>query len=122
MSGEERAAMKVVGAALGNNLNLGSAEAAKFSIVAIGENFHALYGIFRGGNDCRSTPDGAGGADAVDHDAVVFILLASGQSLRAVFGLENALIASGPAGTLGSGKVCALTAGTLRAVAENARR
>src|SRR5258706_3840656 len=114
--------MKVVGAALGSNLNLGSAEATKFSIVAIRENFHAVNRVFRRCNDGGSTPNGTGGADTVNHNAVVFILLTSGQSLRAVFGLENALIAAGPTRTLGSGKVCALTAGTLRAVAENARR
>ncbi len=43
---KKETAMDVVRAALGNNLNLGTAVAAVLGIIAIGDDFHAVNGIF----------------------------------------------------------------------------
>src|SRR5437879_13147225 len=96
--------MILVGTALGNDLNLGAAKASILGVIAIGEDFYAFHRVFRRCNDGSSTPDGAGGADTVDRNAVILVLLAGGQRLRTVFRLENARVAAGRAWPLGSGE------------------
>src|SRR5207244_492734 len=122
VSGKEETAMVLVGAALGSDLNLGATEAAVLGIIAMGNDFHAFYRIFRGRNDGRSAPDCARGADTINRNAVVFILLTSCQSLRTVFRLENALIAAGCTGALRAGKILAAAPSSLRPSAEHAWR
>ena len=78
VSGEKKTAMELVGAALGSHLNLGATEAAILGVVAVGDDLHVFNGIFRRGDDCSSAPDGAGGADAVNRNAVVLDLPAMG--------------------------------------------
>jgi len=63
---KKETAMDIVRAALGNNLNLGAAEAAVLGVIAIGDDFYAIDGIFRRCDDRRTAPDGTGGADAVN--------------------------------------------------------
>src|SRR5271168_519818 len=43
---EEETAVPVVGAALGGDLKLGSAEASVFRVVAVGDDFDVTYGVF----------------------------------------------------------------------------
>src|SRR5207302_5346270 len=61
MGGEEEAAVNVVSAALGSDLKLSAAEAAIFSVIAVGDYFHTLNGVFRRRDDSRTAPDRAGG-------------------------------------------------------------
>src|SRR5438477_349011 len=110
VDGKESAAVEVVAAALGSELNLGATKASVLGVVTIGENFYVFHGIFGGRDDCGSAPDGAGGADPVDRIAVVLILLAGGESLGTVFCLKNTLVASGATGSLCSGQVLGIAA------------
>src|ERR1700726_717163 len=82
--------MELVGAALGGNLHLGARKAAGFGVIAIGDNLYTFDRIFTRRNHCRSAPDGAGGADAIDRNPVILGLAAVGDCLRAVLGREYA--------------------------------
>src|SRR6202035_3824035 len=63
---DEDAAMYIVGSALGGNLGQRPRETAIFSVVGIGDDFNVADRILTGGDDRRSAPDGAHGADTVD--------------------------------------------------------
>src|ERR1700747_1897729 len=103
--------MEVVTAALGNNLNLGPAEAAIFGIIATGNDFYAINGIFRRCDDRCTAPDDAGRADAIDRNAVVLTLLPAGNDLRTVFSLEDAVRTTGlPSACLSAGNIKAVAA------------
>ena len=78
MRNEEETAMELVGAALGSDQNLGATKAAILGIITVGYDFYAFNGIFGRSDDGSSSPDGAGGADTVDGNAVVLILPAMG--------------------------------------------
>ena len=111
--------MIVVRAALGSNLNLSAGETSILSIVAIGDDFYALHGIFRRCDDRGSAPDSAGGADAVKRNAIVLGLLPVADDLRTVFGLENAVRTTGlPSACLRAGEVIVVAAARLRAIRE----
>src|SRR6267154_6232111 len=111
--------MDVVGAALGSDLDLGSAEAAIFGVISVGHDFYALDRIFRRGDDSCSAPDRAGGADAVNRNAIVLSLLPIGNDLCTVFGLEDAVRTTGSSPpSLGAGKVKAATGLSLRPISE----
>src|SRR5271156_4146233 len=97
--------MELVAAALGSDLNLCATEAATLGVIAVGDNLHAFNGLFRRSNDCSPAPDGAGGADTVDRNAVVLIPPAMGQRLRPVFRLKNALAAPRRSGALRAGNI-----------------
>src|SRR6516162_8096212 len=114
--------MILVGAALGDDLNLCAAEASILGVIAVGEDFYTVDRVFRRCNDRRSAPDGARGADTVDRNAVILVLLPGGQRLRTVFRLENTLVAAGRARPLCSWEVCGATAISLGTIAEDARR
>ena len=103
-------------------MNLGTGEATILGVVTVGDNFYVFHGIFRRGDDGGTAPDGAGGADAVDHDAIVLSLIAIGDNLCAVFGLENAIVTAGSApASLCAGKVVVVAAAAvLRAIGESA--
>src|SRR5580700_5139005 len=108
---DKKTAMDVVRAALGGNLKLCAGEAAILGIITIGDNFDAIDGIFRRCDDRCPAPDGAGGADAVNRNAVILGLLPTGNDLRAVFGLKNAVRTTGlPSPGLSTGKVIVVAA------------
>ena len=46
MSGKKQTAMKIVAAALGSDLNLGATEAAVLGVIAVGEDFNVVDGVF----------------------------------------------------------------------------
>ena len=87
---EEEAAVPVVSAGLGGDLKVRSAKAAILGVVAVGDDLDAAYGVFIGGDDRGSTPDGADGADAVDADAVAVVLRTVRNDLWTVLYLEDA--------------------------------
>lgn len=120
---KEETAVEVVRAALGSNLNLGAAETAILGIVAVGNDFYALNGIFGRRDDRCTAPDGTCGANAVDRNAIVFRLLTIGDDLCAVFGFKDAVRATGlPAACLCAWKIITVTsASTLRAIREGSR-
>ena len=119
MGRKKETAMKVVRAALGGDLNLGAGEASILSIIAIGDDFYAIHGIFRRCDDRCTAPDGAGGADAVNRNAVVLSLLPIANDLRTVFGLEDAVRTTGlSSACLSAGKVIVVVAARLRAIRE----
>src|SRR5271169_6249946 len=95
MGGNKETAMKVVRAALGNDLNLSAAEAAILGVITIGKNLYAFNGIFRGRDDRCTAPNRARGAIAVNRDAITLTLLSIGNNLRAVFGLKYAIRTAG---------------------------
>ena len=97
--------MPVVGAALGGDLKIGSAEASVLGIVAVGDDLDVADGVFVRRDDGGSAPDGADGADAVDADAVGGVLRAVGDDLGTVFGLKDALAASRAAGAGVAGEI-----------------
>src|SRR5882724_6903065 len=107
MGREEETAMEVVRSALGDDLYLCATEASLLRVIPVGNDFYVVYGVFRRRDHCCTSPDCAGRADTVDRNAVVLILLAMCQSLRAVFRLENTCVAAGCAGTLCAGKIMA---------------
>ena len=78
MSCKEETSMEIVGAALGSDLNLGAAEARIFGIIAIGDNLYTFNRVLRRCDDGGAAPHSAGGADPVDGDAIILILLANG--------------------------------------------
>jgi len=88
---KEEAAMEVVRAPLGNNLNLRPAKAAVLGIIAIRNDFYAINGIFRRCDNRCPAPDYAGGAYAINRNAVVLTLLPTGNDLRTIFGFEDAV-------------------------------
>src|SRR5258708_11415529 len=75
VGGKKQASMEVVGAALGSDLYLCAAEAFILGVIAVGEDFYAVYRFFRRRDDCRPAPNSAAGADALIPDAVVFFLM-----------------------------------------------
>src|ERR1700686_5291741 len=91
MGRNKETAMNVVSAALGRGLNLSATETAILGVIAIGKNFYAFNGIFGRRDDRCTPPDGAGGADAVNRNAMTLSLLPIGKNLRTVFGLEYAI-------------------------------
>src|SRR5258708_13653851 len=121
VGGKKQASMEVVGAALGSDLYLCAAEGSILGVLAVGEAFYAVYRFFRRRDDCRPAPNSAAGADAVNRNAVVFILLTDRQSLWTVFCLENTLIAAGRTGPLCTGNIYSITAPTLRAIPNDTR-
>ena len=82
---DEKAAVKIVGSALGGNFGQRPRETAIFSVVGIGDDFYVGDRILTGGDDRRSAPDGADGADAVDAVAVGSKLAAVGVGRSAIF-------------------------------------
>src|SRR5947208_3018943 len=114
--------MELIAAALGSDLNLGATEASILGIIASGDDFYAINGIFRRCDDCSSTPDSARSADTVNRNAVVFILPATGQNLRTVFRGKNACVAAGSPGALCAGKILTPTTTSLGPIAEDTRR
>src|ERR1017187_1647774 len=95
MGRNKETAMKIVTAALGNDLNLSAAEAAILGVIAIGKNFYAFNGILRGRDDRCTAPDRARGANSVNRNAITLTLLPIGNNLRTVFGLEYAIRTAG---------------------------
>ena len=91
MGGNEETAMDVVGAALRGNLNLRATEAAVLGVIGIRKNLYTFNGVLGRRYDRCAAPDGASGADAINRNAVVFGLLPTGDDLRSVFGLEDAV-------------------------------
>src|SRR5579871_471490 len=122
MRSEEAAAMEGIGPALGSDLNLGAAEAPTLGVIAIGQNFHVVYRVFAGSNDCRSTPHRAGRADSVNTYAVVLILLPGCHCCRPVLGLEDPLRAACRPGSLHARKRLSTSSRTLCAITEDTRR
>ena len=81
--------MDLVGSALGCDFGYRTRETAIFSVVGIADNSDVANRILAGSNDCRSTPNGALGADTVHGVAVVFKLLAVGVRRGATFRGED---------------------------------
>lgn len=94
---EEEAAVKIIAAALGSDLQLGTAEAAILGVIAIGDDFNAFDRILRWRYDRRATPDGTRGTDTIDGYSIVLSLISVGNDLRAILGLEDAIVTSGSA-------------------------
>ena len=63
---EERAAMQMVSAGLGDDLNLCAAEAPILRVVAVGNDSDGLHRIFAWGDDRGASPNRADGVDAID--------------------------------------------------------
>ena len=102
--------MPVVGTALRSDLQTGSTESPILRVVAVGDDLDVIYGVFIGGDDGGSAPDGADGADAVDADAVAGVLRAVCDDLRIVLSLKDACAAGGASGAGGAGKVVGASA------------
>src|SRR5580698_8610711 len=122
MSREERAAMVAVCTALGRHLDLSAAEPSSLRVIAVGNDFHALDRVFRRRNDSRAAPHRAGSADAVNRNAIVFILAAMSESLGTVFCAENSVGTPSGAGALGARNVYAAAAAALCSITEHSRR
>src|SRR5260370_10177398 len=111
--------MEVVGAALRGNLNLGAAEATILGIIAIGDDFYAVHGIFRRRDDRCTAPDGAGGGDAVNRNPIVLSLLSTANDLRTIFVLEDAVRTTRlPSAGLSAREAIVVPATRVRAVSE----
>ena len=82
---DEKAAVKIVGSALGGDFGQRSRETAIFSVVGVGDDFNVGDRILTGSDDRRSAPDGAHGADTVDAVAVGLELAAVGVGRSAIF-------------------------------------
>ena len=78
-----------VGAALRSDLGHRAREAPVLGVVVVGHDLDVADRILAGSDDCRSAPDGAHCADAVDVVAVIFKLAAVGVGRRAIFRREN---------------------------------
>ena len=87
--------MQLIGAALGNDLDLRTAEPAVLRIVAIRDDLHLSHRIFTRCDHRCAAPDRTHRADAIDCDAVGLILAARILDLRTVLGLENPVTAVG---------------------------
>ncbi len=118
LGAEEDAAMEVVGAGLGGDLDLGAGEAAVFGVVVVGDDLDVADGVFGRGDERGAAPDGGDGGDAVDGDAVGLVLAAVGVGLGTILGGKMPL--AGAAGTLGAGELAGAAAGGLGAIAEDA--
>src|SRR4030081_2939417 len=87
--------MQLIGAALGNYLDLRTAEPPVLRVVAVRDNLQFSDRIFTGSDHGGAAPDGAHCAYAVDGDAIGFVLATCILDLRTVLGLENTATAAG---------------------------
>jgi len=101
---------------------LGAAETAVLGVIAVGDDLDVLNGVFRRRNDGGSAPDSAGGADTVDTDAVVLVLLARRQRLRTIFRLKDSAASAVSARALRARQVGSASASSQPAIAKDARR
>src|SRR5208282_1718706 len=92
VSRKEGAAVGLIAAALGSDLNLSAGEAPILGIVGVGDDLHLGDRLFRGRDDGRAAPHRAGGADAVDRNAVVLVAQPAGHNLRAVLRRKDSLV------------------------------
>ena len=111
--------MEIIAPALGRDLKLRASEAAIFGVVAVRNDFYAFDGIFRRRDDGAASPNSAGGADAVNRNAVILGLVAVGDNLDAVLSREDAGRAARSAcASLSAGKVKTTPAAALRFIPE----
>src|ERR1700738_4034074 len=107
--------MQLIGAALGNYLDLRTAEPPVLRVVAVRDNLQFSDRIFTGSDHGGAAPDGAHRAYAVDGDAIGFVLA------TCILDLETTAPAAG-AGSLVPRQLEASAAALLRSISKNARR
>jgi hypothetical protein len=116
---EETAAVKLIGAGAGDDLDLRAGVSAILGGVVVGGDFDFLYGLFVGRDDGGAAPGDGVDADAVDLDIVGVLACPVGDDLRAVFDEEDGIGGAG-GGAVDAGHGGGAAAGGDGAVAEDA--
>ena len=119
MSFEINAAVILVRAVLGNDLDLSATVASIFRIVVVREDLNFLNGVLVRRDDGSAAPSNTGGSHAVDLVIIFSCAGAAGSNLATVFNFEDA-VRTASATNVGSGKVLrtAPTTGVLAAIAK----